>query len=102
MRLRTLSGSLSTFHIPRIMSENNQGVAAALSGLPPARTVLSSFLLDDRVAVVTGAQRGIGLEMALALAEAGAIVYCLDLPANPGTDWLKVQDYVTKLPPTTS
>ncbi|EKM76677.1 hypothetical protein AGABI1DRAFT_115589 [Agaricus bisporus var. burnettii JB137-S8] len=80
------------------MSDNSQGVAAALSGATPARTVLSSFLLCDRVALVTGAQRGIGLEMSLALAEAGAIVYCLDLPANADADWLKVQEYVTKLP----
>jgi 7-alpha-hydroxysteroid dehydrogenase len=36
--------------------------------------VLESFRLDDRVAVVTGAGRGIGAASALALAEAGADV----------------------------
>jgi NAD(P)-dependent dehydrogenase (short-subunit alcohol dehydrogenase family) len=74
------------------------GVAAALSNAPPTRTVLSSFLLIDRVALVTGAHRGIGLEMALALAEAGAIVYCLDLPTTPDHGWVKVKDYVAGLP----
>ncbi|KAF5356917.1 hypothetical protein D9756_006398 [Leucocoprinus leucothites] len=74
------------------------GVAAALSDTPPARTALSSFLLIDRVALITGAQRGIGLEMALALAEAGATVYCLDLPSSPDAGWLKVQAYVAGLP----
>src|SRR5215216_95344 len=36
--------------------------------------VLERFRLDDRVAVVTGAGRGIGAASALALAEAGADV----------------------------
>lgn len=74
------------------------GVAAALNNLSPTRTVLSAFSLVDRVALVTGAQRGIGLEMALALAEAGATVYCLDLPPAPDAEWLKVQAYAANLP----
>ena len=36
--------------------------------------VLERFRLDDRVAIVTGAGRGIGAASALALAEAGADV----------------------------
>jgi NAD(P)-dependent dehydrogenase (short-subunit alcohol dehydrogenase family) len=59
---------------------------------------MSEFSLIDRVALVTGAQRGIGLEMALALAEAGAVVYCLDLPAHPDEGWQKVQAYAAGLP----
>jgi NAD(P)-dependent dehydrogenase (short-subunit alcohol dehydrogenase family) len=36
--------------------------------------------------------------MALSLAEAGAVVYCLDLPAQPDSDWLKVQNFASELP----
>ncbi|KAF8881829.1 hypothetical protein CPB84DRAFT_1817219 [Gymnopilus junonius] len=32
----------------------------------------------------------------LALAEAGAIVYCLDLPEKPDANWTKVQEFVNK------
>ncbi|KAJ7449075.1 hypothetical protein B0H11DRAFT_2247379 [Mycena galericulata] len=74
------------------------GVEAALAGSPPTRTAISLFSLEGRVALVTGAHRGIGLEMALALAEAGAVVYCLDLASSPDGDWLKVQSYVNELP----
>jgi len=76
------------------------GVAAILSGPPqtPQRTALSSFALPGRVAVITGAHRGIGLEIALALAEAGASVYCIDLAPTPDDDWCKVQKWVSQLP----
>jgi 2-dehydro-3-deoxy-D-gluconate 5-dehydrogenase len=42
-------------------------------------TVLDSFRLDGRVALVTGASRGLGQGMAIALAEAGADVAALDV-----------------------
>ncbi|KAF8198867.1 hypothetical protein K438DRAFT_1823861 [Mycena galopus ATCC 62051] len=35
--------------------------------------------------------------MALALAEAGAVVYCLDLQSQPDNDWLKIQAFVGEL-----
>src|SRR4051794_33483556 len=43
---------------------------------------LPSFRLDDSVALVTGAASGIGREIALGLAEAGADIGCVDLPGS--------------------
>ena len=37
-------------------------------------TILDSFRIDDRVAIVTGASSGLGVGFAVALAEAGANV----------------------------
>jgi 2-deoxy-D-gluconate 3-dehydrogenase len=46
-------------------------------------SILDQFKLDGKVAVVTGAARGLGQGMALALAEAGADVVAVDiLPAD--------------------
>ena len=56
------------------------------------------FSLADRVALVSGGNRGLGLEMALALIEAGArAVYCLDLPEKPGSEWDAVSEYLGRL-----
>lgn len=58
----------------------------------------SNFSLADKVALVTGGHRGIGLEGALALAEAGArAVYCIDISDAPGAEWSRVQEYVSRL-----
>ncbi|CDO76674.1 hypothetical protein BN946_scf184305.g6 [Trametes cinnabarina] len=78
------------------------GVARALQASPstPAKPTIfeHEFSLADRVALVSGANRGIGLEMALAIAEAGArAVYCLDLPKAPGEEFAKVKAYVARM-----
>jgi len=59
---------------------------------------LGDFALTDRVAIITGANRGLGLETALALSTAGSRkVYCLDLPEKPGGDWDAACQSVAKL-----
>ena len=85
------------------------GVAAALaakggggekskSKSKPKPTLWDEFALRDRVALVSGANRGLGLEMALVLLEAGArAVYCVDLPATPGEEWRAVAEYVSRM-----
>ncbi|KAI1790792.1 sorbose reductase sou1 [Ganoderma leucocontextum] len=78
------------------------GVAKALETPPGARAkptlFTNEFSLADRVALVSGGNRGLGLEMALALVEAGArAVYCVDLPKEPSEEWTKVRDYAKRL-----
>lgn len=78
------------------------GVAAAVaaaSGEGAVKpTLWDEFALRDRVALVSGANRGLGLEMALALVEAGArAVYCVDLPKQPGDEWTQVAEYVRRM-----
>ena len=79
------------------------GVAAALAAEGNGEqqvkpTIWDEFALKDRVALVSGANRGLGLEMALVLIEAGArAVYCVDLPAQPGKEWLVVAEYVKRM-----
>ncbi|CAE6449839.1 unnamed protein product [Rhizoctonia solani] len=78
------------------------GVAAALKAasdpsFTPKKTLFNEFSLQGRVGIVTGGNRGLGLEMALALCEAGATVYALDLPASPGEEFLATAEYAKKL-----
>ena len=54
--------------------------------------------MTDRVALVSGGNRGLGLEMAMALVEAGARkVYCVDLPKTPSEEWATVKEYLGRM-----
>ncbi|KAI6144630.1 hypothetical protein BKA82DRAFT_144595, partial [Pisolithus tinctorius] len=79
------------------------GIEAALEAkdnpsVQPRPKIFDEFALTDRVALVSGGNRGIGLEIAVALCEAGArVVYCFDLPEEPSEVFLASQDFARKL-----
>ena len=52
---------------------------------------LPEFNLTDKVVLVSGAARGLGLTQAEALLEAGATVYALDRQPEPSPDFYRVQ-----------
>ncbi|KAF8341354.1 uncharacterized protein EI90DRAFT_3278950 [Cantharellus anzutake] len=60
----------------------------------PKPSIFNEFALKDRVGIVSGANRGLGLEMALALCELGAKIYAIDLPSTPSDDFKTVANYV--------
>lgn len=68
------------------------------SSSPASREVFALFSLAGRVAVITGASRGIGLEVATAYAEAGAVVYCLDTESEPSEELKKAETWLNTLP----
>lgn len=64
----------------------------------PAPKIFEEFALHDRVALVSGANAGLGLEMAMALSEAGCrAVYCVDIAEGPSDEFSAVQEYLTKM-----
>ena len=79
------------------------GVSAAIQAAKDPNFVVKPKIFDefavaDRVGIVSGGNRGLGLEMALALCEAGArAIYCFDLPSTPSDEWTKTAEYVKKL-----
>ncbi|OJD13162.1 hypothetical protein AJ78_06346 [Emergomyces pasteurianus Ep9510] len=52
---------------------------------------LPEFILTDKVVLVSGAARGLGLTQAEALLEAGATVYALDRLEKPSPDFYRIQ-----------
>ena len=80
------------------------GVAAAVAAHnsprpePPMPEIFKQFALADRVALITGANGGLGLETAQAFLEAGArAAYCVDLPEHPSATWSAVKEYVAAM-----
>jgi NAD(P)-dependent dehydrogenase (short-subunit alcohol dehydrogenase family) len=75
-----------------------QDSSVANPALSPRPKIFDEFSLDGRVGVVSGANRGLGLEMALALCEAGCkAVYCVDLPKLPSAEWEATSGFVKGL-----
>lgn len=92
--------SLAILRRSHVSSIYKSGVRLASLHSTPAiqREGLGDFALTDRVAIVTGGNRGLGLEAALALSTAGSrVVYCLDLPEKPGEDWNAARQSLAKL-----
>ncbi|KAG6884507.1 hypothetical protein C0993_010530, partial [Termitomyces sp. T159_Od127] len=79
------------------------GVSAAIQAaadpkVVPRPKIFEEFSLKDRVGIVSGGNRGLGLEMALALCELGArAIYCFDLPSEPSKEWKSTEYFVKKL-----
>ncbi|KAG6886837.1 hypothetical protein C0992_002090 [Termitomyces sp. T32_za158] len=79
------------------------GVSAAIQAaadpkVVPQPKIFEEFSLKDRVGIVSGGNRGLGLEMALALCELGArAIYCFDLPSEPSKEWKSTEYFVKKL-----
>lgn len=71
-------------------SENMRQDTASASFLGTTKR-LPEFNLTDKVILVSGAARGLGLTQAEALLEAGATVYALDRLPEPSPDFYRVQ-----------
>jgi len=60
--------------------------------------IFDEFKLTDQVGIVTGGNRGIGLEICIALLEAGArVVYSISQSAQPSQEFLQSQKYVADM-----
>ncbi|RFU26373.1 hypothetical protein B7463_g9974, partial [Scytalidium lignicola] len=89
-----------TFKKPESAKENHVSSVTGASGAAPITTAqpggsMSTFSLVDKVILVSGAGRGLGLTQAEALLEAGATVYALDRLPELCEDFFCVQKRAT-------
>ena len=80
---------LADLSVPDTVPESKESDAA---GFP----LESLFTLKDRTVIITGAGRGLGINLAGAILEAGADVCCLDILESPDeVEWRTVQKKAT-------
>lgn len=93
--LQTPQGKCSRDVSPQIRADRRR---IHLDIVPSPTLFSREFSLKDRVAIVTGAYGGLGLETALAFIEAGArVVYCVGRSATAPERWVKLRDYVGRM-----
>ncbi|ROV92809.1 hypothetical protein VPNG_09112 [Cytospora leucostoma] len=83
---------------PSITPKSFHTTVSRRDGFTSAKTGrLPEFSLQDKVIIVSGAGRGLGLVQSEALLEAGAKVYAIDRLEKPDPDFQRVQDRAQEL-----
>jgi NAD(P)-dependent dehydrogenase (short-subunit alcohol dehydrogenase family) len=66
---------------------------STFTSAPNSPSILDQFSIKDKVVVITGGGRGLGLNFALALAQCGAQIAAIDLHQKPHDDFGKLASY---------
>jgi hypothetical protein len=90
--IRGLVGTARNQASSHTSQKRNSSTASTIA--TPKR--LPEFSLENKVVLVSGAARGLGLVQAEALLEAGATVYALDRLEIPSPDFARVQKRATE------
>lgn len=83
---RSLQSAPITLTLARAFHQTRTHRSNANNNTKTRSTLLPEFSLKDRVIVVSGGARGVGLTQAEALLEAGAVVHALDRLPEPAGD----------------